>query len=111
MKIVLCLALVFVLTNGLPVRYRDSEDFKDSAREIIPKERSAFEDLYDEYLRRRESNKGARVRGGKLRLILFTALIFYVYLYAVIYFVFTDRLEEDFLPQAESDFPGTFTFL
>lgn len=64
LKVILSLTVVFVLTNGLPLKFRDSDLLEDYARKIIPRERSDLEDAYDGYLSRREPNEGEKLRWG-----------------------------------------------
>lgn len=104
LKVVLSLVLALVLTNGLPVRNRFNEDFDDYAREMVPRERSNFaEDLYDEYLRRREPNEGTQVLPEHLRSTFVSnpSIFCACSLYAVVYIVFTGRLEDYLLPQTK----------
>ena len=62
LKVILSLTVVFVLTNGLPLKFRDS-DLEDYARKVIPRERDHdLEDAYDAYLSRREPNEGENLR-------------------------------------------------
>lgn len=64
LKVILSLTVVFVLTNGLPLKFRDSDLLEDYARKIIPRERSDLEDADDGYLSRREPNEGEKLRWG-----------------------------------------------